>query len=241
MIKSSPEIKRETEYTYRYPRPAVTVDVVLFAYTHEQLKTLLIRRAHEPYEGAWALPGGFVEMDEDLSTAAQRELAQETNLRNVPVQQLHTYGAVDRDPRGRVISVAHWAVLSQEQVAISTVRVGSDAAEVAWTDVRDLPEMAFDHTQIVAHALARLRTETCERASGLRLLSEEFTLTEAQSLYEAVLGVNMDKRNFRRQLLAAGILRETEHMRTGSHRPAKLYRLVKEMENIALASRRFPC
>jgi len=154
---------------------------------------------------------------------------------------LHTFGAVDRDPRGRVISVAHWAALSQEQYERSSVRCGSDATDAAWWDAHELPEMAFDHAQIVAHALARLRTQLCECCSGLRMLSEEFKLTEAQALYETVLRVKIDKRNFRRQLLAAGILHETGSLRTGSHRPAKLYRLSRGAEKIELAFRRFAC
>ena len=135
-------------YTYDYPHPAVTVDIVLFSIRREIPSVLLIRRAREPFKGKWALPGGFVDIDEDLEQAARRELEEETGLRDIALEQFHTFGAVDRDPRERVISVAFLAVLPEE----AEPRAGSDAADAGWFPLANLPDMAFDHRQILESA-----------------------------------------------------------------------------------------
>jgi 8-oxo-dGTP diphosphatase len=138
-------------FNYEYPRPMVTVDVVVFNSQTEQLHVLLIQRAQEPFQGAWALPGGFVDMDESLEEAAGRELAEETGLEGVNLEQLQTYGDPNRDPRGRVISVAYCAFLASEQTV--SIQEGSDASQARWLPVDELPNLAFDHSKILADAL----------------------------------------------------------------------------------------
>jgi 8-oxo-dGTP diphosphatase len=227
-------------FTYDHPRPAVTVDMILFAYQDGKLTVLLIRRTHDPFGGKWALPGGFVGEQEDLYDAAARELQEETNVTNVYLEQLFTFGQPDRDPRARVITVAYFALLSADEVAQQRIRSGSDAGEARWWSIYDLPELAFDHERILDYALQRLRWKLEWTALGFLLLPKEFTLSELQRVYETVLSEDLDKRNFRRKILSAGVLEETGNMRAGDHRPAKLYRFSAEAIEIEQARRRFP-
>jgi 8-oxo-dGTP diphosphatase len=219
-------------------RPAVTVDVVIFSLRDGDLKVLLIRRAAPPFKGKWAIPGGYVHPDEALDEAAQRELEEETGLPDVYLEQLYTFGAPKRDPRGRVITVAYFALVSDDV----TVRAGDDAAEAAWHSVYDLPDLAFDHAEILSYALQRLRYKLEYTAVGFELLPNEFTLTELQTAYEIVLGEKLDKRNFRRRILEAGILAETSKYREGEGqgRPAQLYRYKKNAVTEVKARRLFP-
>jgi 8-oxo-dGTP diphosphatase len=219
-------------------RPAVTVDVVIFSLRDSDLKVLLIRRAAPPFKGKWAIPGGYVHPDEALDEAAQRELEEETGLPDVYLEQLYTFGAPKRDPRGRVITVAYFALVSDDV----TVRAGDDAAEAAWHSVFDLPDVAFDHDEILSYALQRLRYKLEYTAVGFELLPNEFTLTELQTAYEIVLGEKLDKRNFRRRILEAGILAETSKYREGEGqgRPAQLYRYKKNAVTEVKARRLFP-
>jgi len=143
-------------YTYDDPRPMLTVDVVAITKQAEQLNVLLIQRNHEPYQGSWALPGGFVDMDESLETAAARELAEETGLEGVALEQLHTFGDPQRDPRGRVISVAYFAFIPAGTSL--SLRGGSDASHARWFPMTELPELAFDHNNIIDEALSRFRS-----------------------------------------------------------------------------------
>ena len=210
-------------YTYDYPRPSVTVDVVVFGYDggHE-LKLLLIQRGGEPFKGQWALPGGFVDMDEDLESSALRELEEETGVRDLFVEQLYTFGAPGRDPRGRVISVAYFALVNlTEHPAVAA----SDAAQAEWYRLGTLPELAFDHAHIIRMATERLRAKVRYQPIGFELLPEEFTLAELQALYETVLGVpEFNKRNFRTRIMKTGILTEVGRQENVPHRPAVLYR-----------------
>jgi len=219
-------------------RPAVTVDVVIFSLRDSDLKVLLIRRAAPPFKGKWAIPGGYVHPDEALDEAAQRELEEETGLPDVYLEQLYTFGAPKRDPRGRVITVAYFALVSDDV----TLRAGDDAAEAAWHSVYDLPDLAFDHDEILSYALQRLRYKLEYTAVGFELLPNEFTLTELQTAYEIVLGEKLDKRNFRRRILEAGILAETSKYREGEGqgRPAQLYRYKKNAVTEVKARRLFP-
>ena len=214
-------------YTYEYPRPALTVDCVIFGLDEShKLKVLLIQRAHAPFEGQWALPGGFVDMDEGLETAALRELEEETGVKNVFIEQLYTFGAPGRDPRGRVVSVAYFALVNLEA---HPVEANSDARRVRWYETGRLPRLAFDHQHILQAAITRLRAKVRYQPIGFELLPEQFTLSQLQKLYETILGVEeLNKRNFRTRILKMGVLKEVGKQEGVAHRPAKLYSFDKE-------------
>jgi 8-oxo-dGTP diphosphatase len=210
-------------HTYEYPRAALTVDCIVFGFDGEErdLKILLIRRGLEPFKGKWALPGGFVHVDETLDAAALRELREETGVERVFLEQLYTFGDVDRDPRERVVSVAYYALVKLSDHA---VRAASDAREAAWFGVSDLPTLAFDHEQIVEVALNRLRGKVRYQPIGFELLPAKFTRTQLQTLYEVVLETPLDKRNFRKKLCAMDILVELDEVEQDvAHRAARLY------------------
>lgn len=208
-------------YTYEYPRPAVTVDLVIFTIVDNDLKVLLIRRGGEPFKNRWALPGGFVEIDESLEKAAARELKEEAGVSGVYLEQLYTFGAPKRDPRGRVISVSYFALVDAEQ---QRIRAASDATEAEWHSVFASPKLAFDHKQILDYAVWRLRNKIEWTTVGYELLPKKFTLSELQRVYEIILQRPVDKRNFRKKILAQGQIRELNETRSdGAHRPAKLY------------------
>ena len=209
-------------YTYDYPRPALTVDCVLFGVEPgAELQVLLIQRKHDPFAGQWAFPGGFVDMEEDLQRAALRELEEETGVRNVFIEQLYTFGQPGRDPRGRVISVAYYALVNLHE---HPVQAASDASDARWFALSELPELAFDHADILEAAVARLRAKVRYQPIGFEVLPNRFTLTELQQLYETILGTNaLNKRNFRTRVLKWGILREVGVQENVAHRPAKLY------------------
>ncbi len=209
-------------FTYQYPRAALTVDCVVFGFDEGALKVLLIRRGIEPYQNKWALPGGFVRPDETLNEAARRELHEETGLREIYLEQLYTFGEIDRDPRERVVSVAYFALVRR---ADHLPAAATDAAEAAWFEVGKVPVLAFDHAEILAMALERLRGKIRWQPVGFELLPKKFTLTQFQALYEAILGRELDKRNFRKKLLALDLLVALEESTTaGSRRPAQLFR-----------------
>ncbi len=209
-------------HTYDHPRPALTVDCVVFGVDDEDLKVLLVRRDGEPFAGRWALPGGFVNEDEDLADAARRELQEETGLEKVFLEQLYTFGAPGRDPRGRVVSVAYYALV---KLADHRVRAATDAREASWFAVWDTPALAFDHERILQTALQRLKGKVRYQPLGFELLPEKFTLTQLQRLYETVLERELDKRNFRKKILGMGLLDETDEIQQDvAHRAARLYR-----------------
>ncbi len=220
-----------------YERPSVTTDVVIFTLQDEDLQVLLIRRKHSPFEGMWATPGGFVHIDESLEEAALRELEEETGVRDVYLEQLYTFGDVDRDPRGRVITVAYFALVPTTAI---DPHAGSDAAEARWWSIYNLPPLAFDHNVILAYALKRLRYKLEYSAVGFELLPESFTLSELQTAYEIVLGEELDKRNFRRKILRADVIEETGAYQSGEGRPARLYRFRDDAVAEIKARRLFP-
>jgi 8-oxo-dGTP diphosphatase len=205
-----------------HPQPAVTVDVILFTIVERQLRVLLVRRDLPPFEGSWALPGGFVRIDESLDAAARRELREETGLEVRWLEQLYTFGDVARDPARRAITVAYFALID---AAALTPVAGTDAVGVGWHPVDALPELAFDHRRIVDTALERLRYKTEYAPVAFQLLPDELTLSELQEAYEVILDRALDKRNFRRKILALDILEPTgEERREGRGRPAAIYR-----------------
>ncbi|MBN1147632.1 MAG: NUDIX hydrolase [Anaerolineales bacterium] len=225
-------------YTYEHPRPALTVDVVIFTLRDNRLHALLVQRGAEPFAGKWALPGGFVRMNEALEEAASREMEEETGLKEAYLEQLYTYGETDRDPRGRIVTVAYFALIPADAPVRS--EGGSDARQAQWFPMDELPPLAFDHHQIVAYALRRLRYKLEYTAAGFQLLPEQFTLSELQHTYELILGEKLDKRNFRRRILQAGIIEPTSRVRTGEGRPAKLYRYREDAVAEVKARRLFP-
>ncbi|MDB6135900.1 MAG: 8-oxo-dGTP diphosphatase [Verrucomicrobiales bacterium] len=208
--------------TYEYPRPALTVDAVVFGLDGGELKVLLIERGLEPFKGQWALPGGFVQEGETLDRAVSRELAEEAGVQGVFMEQLYTFGAVDRDPRERVVSVAYYALVN---LADHTTRASTDAVDARWFPAATPPPLAFDHADILQMALDRLRGKVRWQPVGFELLPEKFTLTQLQQLYESVLGTSLDKRNFRKKVLGFDFLVPLdETRRDGPHRPAQLFR-----------------
>jgi 8-oxo-dGTP diphosphatase len=236
-----------TDHTFppEAEHPRVTVDVVIFSLRERDLKVLVVKRRYPPFKGRWAIPGGFVHADESLEDAARRELEEETAVRDVYLEQLYTFGEPRRDPRGRVITVAYVALVP----AAVTAEAGDDAAEAAWHSAYQLPPLAFDHAEIVQYALKRLRYKLEYTAVGFELLPDEFTLSELQAAYEIVLGETLtapkkglDKRNFRRRILEADILVETDRLREGESqgRPARLYRYRRDAVTEVKARRLFP-
>ncbi len=204
---------RRKQYCYDYPRPMVTVDIIIFSIRAGRLEVLLIRRGQEPFAGQWAIPGGFVEMDESLEAAALRELQEETGVCDVPLEQLHAFGDPHRDPRGRVITVAYYALLDGSKL---TVKGADDACEADWFTVGALPPLAFDHDQILANALRRLRRDLVTTPVGRRLLPRTFALSDLKRLHEAILGRKLDRVAFRSAMLRRGLLKEIRS--TGSLR-----------------------
>lgn len=209
-------------YSYEYPRADHTVDAVVFGADLDSaaLQVLLVERDVEPFEGLWALPGGFIQIDEPLGTTIKRELKEETGVVASYLEQLRTFDAPDRDPRGRVISTAYMGLVRPSQVKLIG---GTDARAARWFLEERLPKLAFDHNEIVANALERLRSKLPWQPVGIELLPKTFTLTELQRIYEIILGHELDKRNFRRKVLSFKVLRNTGETRSGGRRPAQLF------------------
>ncbi len=232
----------ETAETYdvsKYERPSVTIDVVIFSILDDELKVLLIKRKSWPHEGMWAIPGGFVQMDESLEEAAYRELAEETNVTRdqVYLEQLYTFGDPKRDPRTRVITVAYFALVGADKLH---PRAADDAEDVDWFSVYNLPSLAFDHGQILDYALTRLRYKLEYSAAGFQLLPEKFTLRELQDAYEIILGAKLDKGNFRSKLRKTQVVEPVAGFRDTGGRPARLYRFREDAVAEVKARRLFP-
>jgi 8-oxo-dGTP diphosphatase len=208
-------------YTYEFPKPSLTVDCVVFGLDDQALKVMLIERGVPPFEGQWALPGGFVRLDESLEAAALRELQEETGIAQVFLEQLYTFGDVGRDPRDRVITVAYYALINLSEHRIQAT---TDAKAAAWFSAANPPKLAFDHDRILAVALARLKGKLRYEPIGFELLPTKFTLTQLQRLYEIVLGQSLDKRNFRKKILSMELLIPLDETETDvRHRAARLY------------------
>ena len=192
-------------YTYKYPRPSVTTDCVVFGFDGRDLKILLIERGLEPYKGSWAFPGGFLNMNETAEQGALRELREETGLNLNYLKQVGAFSAVDRDPRDRVITIAFYALAKK-----ASVQGGDDAARAQWFPIDDVPHLAFDHDYILRKTMDKLRRDLHFEPIGFGLLDDEFTIPELQRLYEAILGVRFDRRNFHKKMLQTGILDEVD-------------------------------
>ena len=196
--------KEKGSYTYPFPRPSVTSDCVIFGYDGKDLKVLLVERGIPPFKGMWAFPGGYLQMAETALECAKRELKEETGLDESYMEQFETFSAVDRDPRGRVITIAHLAL-----VRISDVQAGDDAAKAQWFPVGSVPQLAFDHDMILREAIKTLRQKIHFEPVGFELLPETFTMPQLQNLYESILDVRFDRRNFSSKMLHLGILEDT--------------------------------
>lgn len=205
----------------------VTVDSVVMTVQEDTLEVLLIKRKYEPFKSTWALPGGFLETsDKSIEDAVARELYEETNVSNVYLEQLFTFGDKGRDPRGRVVTVAYLALIRQEGFEL---RTSSEASGVAWWPVNKLPELAFDHERIISYAHQRLKYKIEYSPAAFKLLPDKFTLRDLQMIYEAVLGRAIDNRNFRKKFLNTGALQELEETtQESSFRPARLYSFSEE-------------
>ncbi|MFQ5575892.1 MAG: NUDIX domain-containing protein [Anaerolineae bacterium] len=232
-----------TQQTYNpadYDRPSVTVDVVIFTILDAELKVLLVKRKHWPFEGRWAFPGGFVKMTESLDEAAHRELNEETGLSRqaIYLEQLYTFGTPNRDPRTRVITVAYFALVGADR--LEDPRASDDAADVAWFSAYRPPELAFDHNKILDYAITRLRYKLEYSAVGFQLLPQTFTLRELQEAYEIVLGEKLDKGNFRSKLRKSDVVEPTKVYRQTRGRPARLYQFKHNALAEVSARRLFP-
>ncbi len=219
-------------YNYSHPHPAVTTDIVVFTVQENTLKVLLIQRKAAPFEGEWALPGGFIQDRESLEACALRELKEETGLDGIYLEQLYTFGEPDRDPREHVISVAYFALVPSGKLVLQP---GTHASDAAWYGVNSLPGLAFDHATIIKIARERLTAKMDYSTIGLMFMPDEFTLSEVQSLYEVISGQTRDKRNFRKWLLSLDLLEETGNKKAeGAYRPAMLYRLKGEKDVVII-------
>ena len=242
MSQRAPTSQEEAEFLANYdpnpfPRPSLAVDIVVIAARERRLHALLVRRREHPYLGDHALPGGFVRIDESLDEAARRVLAQKAGVRDVYLEQLHSFGAVDRDPRGRVISVAYTALVGPDLSAGPESTWG--ALQIPWADDQGGPvsalgpagaplPLAFDHDEILGEAVRRLRRRLDHDPIDRALLPERFTLRQLQEVHEAVLGRAVNKDSFRRRMLGRETLEETgERQEDVEHRPAALYRFLR--------------
>ena len=213
-------------HTYEYPRPALTTDCVVFGIDEDDLKILLIQRDIPPFEGKWALPGGFVRVGESVDNCARRELEEEAGLKKVYLEQLYTFGEPKRDPREHVVTVAYYALVN---LIDHSPQPATDARNAAWFSLHEVPRLAFDHKKILEVALARLRGKLRYQPIGFELLPKKFTLTELQGLYETILEQEFDKRNFRKKVQKLAILEETDEIQQDvAHRAARLYRFDKK-------------
>ena len=213
----------EKKYCYEYPHPSVTTDCVIFGFDGTKLSVLLIKRGVEPYEGKWAFPGGFLKMEEDAETGAKRELQEETGLEDAYMRQFHTFSAPERDPRERVITIAYYALVRMQEV-----KGGDDAAEARWFTLDKVPQLAFDHDRILRKAEQALRQQIHFEPVGFELLPVEFTIKELQNLYEAILDVRFDRRNFYNKMKRLGMLEQLgETVNPSQKKEAFLFRFNK--------------
>jgi 8-oxo-dGTP diphosphatase len=212
-----------TNYAH-YEQPGVTVDTVIFTVSEEKLRVLLIKRADQPFAGYWSIPGGFLKLGESLDEAAVRVMNEKTNVKQVYLEQLYTFGDPGRDPRARVITVAYFALIPWIHLVHPE---STKVSDLAWHPVDALPHLAFDHKNILDYAVKRLRAKVAYSNIVYGLLPGRFRLSDLQRIYEIISNKELDKRNFRKRMLATGLLKETGHKDTGAHRPAMLYSFKK--------------
>ena len=207
-------------YTYKYPHPAVTTDCIVFGFDGTKLNLLLINRGIEPYKGSWALPGGFMKIDETAEQGALRELQEETGVKDIYIEQMQAFTAVDRDPMERVMTIAFMAFVRQEKYEVIA---GDDAAKAQWFPVKSLPQLAFDHNEIITLALDKLRWKMTYEPLAFRLLNKTFTISQLQTIYEVVFDKRFDRRNFHKKLTSLGYIIPTDEQQKTIGRPSTLY------------------
>lgn len=209
---------KELKFCYRHPHPAVAADCVVFGYDGNNIKVLLIQRGNYPYKSLWAFPGGFMNLNETAEQAACRELKEETGLKNVTVRQLYTFTDLERDPRERVISIAYYAL-----VRISEVKAADDAKDARWFSLNEIPNLAFDHDIILNKALTTLKERICFEPIVFELLPEIFKMSELQNVYENIIGIKFDRRNFYKKMNKLEILTEVEGRAKDSSRRIPIF------------------
>ncbi len=214
----------------KFERPSVTVDVIIFTIKDNSLKILLIKRGKWPFKGYWALPGGFVTINEPIEMAAKRELEEETGVKNIYLEQLYTFGDPDRDPRTRVITISYFALINSKNI---NLKASTDASDAQWFHAHRLPKLAFDHKKILEYALQRLRWKLEYTTVGFKFLPQKFTLGNLQRVYEIIFNKTFDKRNFRKKILSLNIVKTTKEIASHvPHRPSRLYTLRKSIGEI---------
>lgn len=207
----------------------LAVDAVVFGYTDQQLQLLLIQRKNPPFKDMWALPGGFVLDDESLETAVERELKEETGVSINYLEQLYSFGAPDRDPRFRTVSVSYYGLVKPSGF---TLQADTDAGDAQWFDVKKLPPLAFDHKKIIQYALQRLRNKLRYEPVGFELLDTKFLFSDLEKLYTTILGQDIDRRNFRKKIMSLELLTDLEEqVSQGKGRPATRYKFDKKRYN----------
>ncbi len=226
-MKENKTTTEELKYCYKYPHPSVTTDCVIFGFDGTKLSVLLVKRGLEPYKGRWAFPGGFMNMDESAEEGALRELQEETGLKGAYIRQFHTFTAPERDPRERVITIAYYALVRMQEVV-----GGDDADDARWFTLDEVPQLAFDHDQILRKAQKALRQQIHFEPIGFELLPEAFTIKELQNLYEAILDVHFDRRNFYNKMKRLEMLDATnETVNPSKKKEAILFRFNKAKYN----------
>ena len=215
-----------------YPKPSVTTDIVIFTIKDNELKVLLIKRKLIPFKDEWALPGGFIKLDESLEEAAKRELKEETGVEADYLEQLYTFGDVKRDPRGRVISTTYFALINSEQ-ASQELKATTDASDAQWFPVLKIPKLAFDHDKILDYAIKRLKWKFEYTPIAFSILPKKFKIPQLRNIYEIIFNKPLDKRNFRKKLIFLNILNETKEIEEDvPYRPAKFYTLKDNIPEI---------
>jgi 8-oxo-dGTP diphosphatase len=213
-------MNQEKSYQYEYERPALATDCVIFGFDGGELKLLLLKREKEPFENKWALPGGFVYMNETTEVSAKRILFEKAGIKNVFIEQLYTFSKVDRDPRERIVSVTYFALVNKSQFNLVA---GRDTIQAEWHAISALPDLGFDHRDIVALAVERLKGKVQYQPIGFELLDEKFTLSQLQLLYEAILQTPIDKRNFRKKIIGMGLLKQLDEKEQNVPHKAAFY------------------
>jgi 8-oxo-dGTP diphosphatase len=215
------KMRERNLHHYEYPRPALATDCVIFGFDGGELKLLLLQREKDPFRNQWALPGGFVFMQETTEDCAKRILQEKAGIKQVFIEQLYTFSDVARDPRERIISVAYFALVNKHQYKLIA---GRDTIKAEWFELSKLPKLAFDHLKIVKAAVQRLKGKASYQPVGFELLNEKFTLSELQAVYEAIMASPIDKRNFRKKILGMGLLKALEEKQKNvAHRASRFY------------------